>query len=333
MRRFRKLSSSWSATFLLVISAMYGAALAGQSPKPCAPLDSATTTSVAAYVAAKYHIGEAHDLSLTSLRVANDDCYWRFEYEQLSSRRDVAVYLTPDHRYLVPAIYDRATDPLAEERRERENTEQALVGIHSATRGPASAPVTIVEFSDFQCPYCQRLAILMEEQVLPNEPNVRVVFRNYPLSMHPWAEQAAQVIACAQIQSDGAFWRLHDYVFNNQKAFTAANVTEKLVAAADAEVSLNHDAFHQCVDEGFAVGRVNKDIELGKRFGVHATPTLFINGTKVEGVRDAAQLRELIVEAKAGTLKPSTAGGPVADQVGSVARRSAVTTAACIPTK
>jgi protein-disulfide isomerase len=302
-------------------------------PKPCVGLDSATTASIATYVAAKYHAGTTHDLSLKSSTQANDDCYWKLEYEKLSPRRTITVYLSPDHKYLLPALFDRNADPLAEERREREESARLLAGVHSASIGPKDASVTIVEFSDFQCPFCQRLATLMEKEVLPSEPNVHVVFRNFPLPMHPWAKQAAEVLACAQMQSDSAFWQLHDYVFNNQRAFTAANATEKLTAAADTQPGLNHDTFHQCIDEGFAVGPVAKDVELGNKYGVHATPTLFINGTKVEGVRDAAQLKQLIAEARAGTLTSGASEVATAEPTGSMEKPSAANAAACKPAR
>jgi protein-disulfide isomerase len=195
---------------------------------------------------------------------------------------------------------------LAEERRARDESLKVLTTGRVASKGPRTSPVTLVEFSDFQCPYCSRLTAMLETEVLPDNPDVRVVFRNFPLPMHPWAQSAAQIAACAEQQSDAAFWKLHDYIFSNQHDLTAANINDKLLAVADSQSGLNHDAFHECIDQALTMGPISKDVELGKRFDVHATPTVFINGTKIEGVRDAAQLKQLIAQARSGQLEPAT---------------------------
>jgi protein-disulfide isomerase len=310
------------------ISLLSTAAIAhATEPKACAAPDVATMSSVAEYVAAKDHAGSVHDLSLKNSSQANDDCFWKLEYEALSAHKSITLYLTPDHKYLVPAIYDRSMDPLAEERKVREESLRTLTAGHAASEGPKSATVTIVEFSDFQCPYCQRLTTMLEKEVLPAEPEVRVVFRNFPLSMHPWAQAAAQVAACAQMQNDASFWKMHDYIFNNQKELSIGNLQEKLVAVADADPALNHDAFHDCVNEALTMGPVSKDVELGKRFGVEATPTIFVNGTKIQGVRDAAQLKDLIEQAKAGKLVPTALEAPATQRASTATTRTAPNTA------
>jgi protein-disulfide isomerase len=271
----------------------------------CSTLSSKDAEKVTEYVATKYHISSVSQLSLKDSVRANSDCYWKFEYEVLSSRQNITLYLTPDRKYLVPAIYDRSTDPLAEERKSREESLRVLTTGHAASKGPKAGSITIVEFSDFECPYCQRLTAILEKEVLPSAPDVRVVFRNFPLPMHPWAQTAAQIADCAELQNDAAFWKMHDYIFQNQHDLTTANINAKLLAVADAQSELNRDAFHACVDEGLSMGPVSKDVELGKRFDVQATPTIFINGSKVEGIRDSAQLKQLIAQARSGQSIPT----------------------------
>lgn len=270
----------------------------------CAIIDKTIGGSVAEYVAAKYHIMSVSQLSLIDSSQANLDCYWKFEFEVLSSRQKITLYLTPDHKYLVPAIYDRNADPLIVEKQAREEALRVLTAGHAASEGPKTSSVTIVEFSDFQCPYCQRLTAMLEKEVLPNDPDVQVFFRNFPLPMHPWAQIAAEVAECAELQSDAAFWKMHDYIFQNQHDLTVTNLNEKLLAVADAEPGLNRDTFRACVDQRLTMGPVSKDIELGKRFDVHATPTIFINGSKVEGIHDIAQLKQLIAQARSGQMIP-----------------------------
>ncbi len=269
------------------------------------------TAGVTEYVLKKYHLASAEQLVPVESVKANDDCYWKFRFQVASSHREIVLYLAPDRRYLTTTLYDRTSDPLLEEKQQRNEAIKALSVGRSPSRGPKDAPVTVTEFSDFECPYCQRLTNILEKEVLPSEPGMRIVFKNFPLAMHPWARQAAQLTACAGMQSDEAFWVLHDYVFSNQKEITPSNVEERIGSFADQQPSLDHKAFHDCVDQGLTVGPVMKDEELGRKEGVHATPTVFINGTRIEGIRDAAQLKELISAAKRGELQPTPAAQAV----------------------
>jgi hypothetical protein len=191
-----------------------GQAIAGGK---CEVPSATVTSSVTTYALTKYHIPSATQLLLEESAKANDDCYWKFRYEVTSTRREIVLYLAPDHRYLTPALYDRTSDPLAEEKHQHDEMVKALTAAKSPSRGPQGATVTLVEFSDFECPYCQRLTNILEQDVLPHDSDVQIIFKNYPLPMHPWARPAAQVIACAGMQNNEAFWKLHDYAFSNQK--------------------------------------------------------------------------------------------------------------------
>jgi protein-disulfide isomerase len=284
--------------------------------KCVAPPDK-TTQAVTQYVFEKNHVANASQLTLVSSGPANDDCYWRYRYQIGPAQREITLYLAPDHRYLTPVLFDSNSNPLVEEKAQREAVARSLSSSTAASRGKKDATVTIVEFSDFECPYCQHLTDTLERDILPSDPDVRVVFRNFPLSMHPWAQQAAEIAACAQMQSDVAFWKLHDYIFANQRGITPANINDRLMAVVDADTTVERDAFHSCVERGLTMGPISKDVALGKRFGVRSTPTFFVNGFRVEGFRDAAQLKELIDDARSGKQGPSFAGetGPSAKNV------------------
>ena len=84
-----------------------------------------------------------------------------------------------------------------------------------------------MEFSDFQCPYCKRMTDVLENGLRADErKDIRIVFHNYPLPMHPWAKDAAEVAGCAALQSDAAFWKVHDYLFQNQATLTVSTSGE-----------------------------------------------------------------------------------------------------------
>jgi protein-disulfide isomerase len=167
-------------------------------------------------------------------------------------------------------------------------------GINGPSKGPAKAAVTIVEFSDMQCPHCQKAAAGIE-QLLAQEPEARFVFQNFPLPMHNWAEKAADYVDCVGRASTGgsaaatsaatsndAVWKFIQKTFDEQANITAANSDEKLKAIATAS-GVNGDEIAACAAKPDTKARVEASVALGKSVDVTATPTLFINGRSVPG--------------------------------------------------
>ena len=151
--------------------------------------------------------------------------------------------------------------------------------------GNASAPVEIVEFSDFQCPHCKRAQPKIE-QLMSQSPNARLVFENFPLGqIHKWAERAAGYADCIARKSPEQFWKFSREVYDQQEQINDENATQKLSAIA---TDAGADAFATatCADSSETKARVNQQYELGVSAGVNATPTLFLNGRKIENVND-----------------------------------------------
>lgn len=143
--------------------------------------------------------------------------------------------------------------------------------------GPQDAPVTIVEFADFLCPYCAEEAMVVRSitSKYPNE--VRFIFRDFPIDeMHPGASDIHIAGACANEQ--GKFWAFHDKIFQNQD-----NLNSQTVKAFAAQAGLNIADFDQCINSGKYTQEVANDVKDGRRAGVVGTPTLFFNGRKIEG--------------------------------------------------
>ncbi|HEX4965641.1 MAG TPA: thioredoxin domain-containing protein [Thermoanaerobaculia bacterium] len=153
--------------------------------------------------------------------------------------------------------------------------------------GPASAPVTIVEFSDFQCPFCSRLTPTLKQVKDKYGDKVRIVFRQFPLPMHQNAQKAAEAALCANDQ--GKFWQLHDAMFGNQSALGV----DQLKAKA-AELGLKADDFNKCLDSGAKVAAVEADKKAGSEAGVNGTPAMFINGRFISGAVPLENLTSVI---------------------------------------
>lgn len=175
---------------------------------------------------------------------------------------------------------------------------QVSVGEGPAS-GPADAPVTIVEFSDFQCPYCQRLAPTIDQVKNSYGDRVRVVFRQFPLPMHKDAQKAAEASLCAA--EGGKFWEMHDAMFADIRTLGVADLKQK---AGDLE--LDQETFDQCLDSGRYATQVAEDVREGRAAGVSGTPAMFINGRFLSGAVPYEQIAtviddELQREARAGS--------------------------------
>lgn len=152
-------------------------------------------------------------------------------------------------------------------------------------QGKADAPVKIVEFSDFECPHCKRAQPKIEE-VMSSSPDARLVFENFPLSnIHKWADRAAGYADCIARKNPEQFWKFAKEVFDQQEQITDDTAAAKLNAiATDAGADANSTA--ACADSAETKARVVQQYQLGVSAGVTATPTLFINGRKIENVND-----------------------------------------------
>ena len=165
-------------------------------------------------------------------------------------------------------------------------------------KGPADAPVTIVEFSDFQCPFCKQVVPTLAQITQKYGTQVRLVFRQFPLtSIHPFAQKAAEAALCANEQ--GKFWEMHDAMFGDQ---TKLEVPALKVTAAN--LGVDKAKFDECLDSGRFAQRIKDDERAGSLVGVSGTPAIFINGRSFSGAQPfdalASAIDEEIAKAKNG---------------------------------
>ncbi|MDX1402649.1 MAG: thioredoxin domain-containing protein [Kiloniellales bacterium] len=172
------------------------------------------------------------------------------------------------------------------------------VGLNNApTMGPADAEITIVEFSDFQCPFCKRVTPTMEQLVKDYNGKVRVAFRQHPLSFHKNAMSAAKASLAANAQ--GKFWEMHDALFENQRDLSDENI-KKLAK----ELGLNMKQFEADWKSNKFDAQIEEDIKFARANGATGTPAFFVNGVYVKGARPIAYFKEVITklqEAKKGS--------------------------------
>jgi protein-disulfide isomerase len=144
------------------------------------------------------------------------------------------------------------------------------------SKGPGDAPVVIVEFSDFECPFCGRATATLAALMDRYPDRIRFVYKDFPLPNHPNAFKAAEAGHCAHDQ--GMFWELHDRMFAVQDALDV----DSLKSYAD-ELGLDADEFNACLDDGRHAESVDREMAAGRSYGATSTPTLFINGRPILG--------------------------------------------------
>lgn len=213
------------------------------------------------------------DLSTYLIRQKQEELKWRF-FQRLRAENQLRILLEPP-------------------RTEIGNVEG------QPARGPEDAPVTIVEFADFQCPYCRRAHPVLERVLTEYQDNVRFIFRDYPLDNHRRAVPASEAARCADDQ--GKFW---DY-YQNLMVMTGDLSDENLKTRA-ADVGLNTDEFMACLASGRHTAAVKQGFEDGQTAGVTATPTFFINGRMLVGAKSYDDFKMIIDEelASSGTTEP-----------------------------
>jgi protein-disulfide isomerase len=158
-------------------------------------------------------------------------------------------------------------------------------------QGPANAAVTLVEYGDYECPYCGAAYPIVKRIQRQMADRLRFVFRNFPITTsHPHAEAAAESAEAAAAQ--GRFWEMHDRLFENQRQLTDADLRSYAEA-----IGLDLDAFDVELAKHAHADRVREDFMSGVRSGVNGTPTFFINGVRHDASFDFATLLEAIDEA------------------------------------
>lgn len=188
-------------------------------------------------------------------------------------------------------VYDIAKNPFADL-----NAKLKTEGEPSL--GTPGAPVALILFSDFQCPYCKEEAKVLRQNLLKEYPTqVRLYFKDNPLDpIHPWARPASLAGRCVMRQNAPAFWDFHDWIFEKQAEITPANLRDKTIewVASKPDLQLNKEQFTTCYDTKSTAMDIERSSENARELGITQTPVLFINGRRLNGGADWNTLKTII---------------------------------------
>jgi protein-disulfide isomerase len=204
-------------------------------------------------------------------------------------RQPIRQYLTQERMQLAR---DQFLDTLRAKTPVRvllEAPRQNVAAAKGAAKGPANAPIEIIEFSDFQCPFCQRANPTVDQVLKTYGDRVRFVYRHFPLGNHPAARPAAEASQCAAEQ--GKFWEYHDTLFANPSRLGDADLKQHA-----AGLGLDTKQFNACVDTHKYKAQVDADMEAGEDAGVNGTPAFFVNGRMLNGAQPFDAFKRVIDE-------------------------------------
>ena len=219
--------------------------------------------------------------------------------KEKTSGQDVTMYFTKNYKfvgYQTPLDLKSLVNDIKQQaqlkQQQEKNSENVIKQLDKDAyyEGDENAPVTVVVFDDFQCPFCKKffdetLPKLKEDYI--DTGKVKYVFRHFPLSFHQNAQKAAEAAECAGEQ--GKFWEMHDMLYSHQDALSVDDLKNYA-----SQLGLDTEQFNQCLDSGKYKDKVQNDFNMGVQVGVSGTPTFFINGEKLVGAQPYSVFQQVI---------------------------------------
>jgi protein-disulfide isomerase len=283
----------WFGCFILVPNLFFA--------EECKPLTEATKISILSDLSRRWKLGNTAGLKLKDEAFFRDTCYRSLILEGGSLEHPWTIFLSPDQRFVMGSLIDTALSPEQDAKKESLRIHKLLLADESPQSGSSNAQITIVEFGDFQCPYCKQFDQWMKGLRIDDRKYVNLVYKHLPLRKHAWARDAAMATACAGSQSVPTFWLMHDFIFREQEHLTLTNIHDEVANFAATIPELNIKQLAECMDTRGGEQIVNRDEMLAGRLLVRNTPTIFINGEKVTEWPPWAEIQRRIAQVRGQT--------------------------------
>jgi protein-disulfide isomerase/plastocyanin len=227
---------------------------------------------------------------------SSEDAGSLYKMTLLVSGQEIDSYITKDGNLFFPQGFD-TTENLVDT---AATPSLDVSADDDAVKGDVNAPVTIIEFSEYECPFCKKYVDETYSKIVKNYVDtgkVKYIFRDFPLNFHQHAQKAAEAAECAGEQDQ--YWEMHDTLFANQDSLTVASLKQYAQ-----DIGLNQADFDQCLDSGMMEEEVQKDLVEGQSYGVSGTPAFFINGKMLSGAQPYEVFEQEIEAALANANNP-----------------------------
>ena len=283
--------------FLVSFAFQLTACAQEQQAEPVKP--SMTHEQIASYIRKAFNVPTNVNISVKENAESKDipqtyAIMIEFKGDRVDQKQE--AWVTKDNKLIVGRTFDMSVDPY-QKNRDKVNL------ANSPFTGPADAKVTIVEYSDFQCPYCSSAHVTVKNLLKDYEGKIKVAYKHLPLTnIHDWANDAAQASICVHKQNPETFWKLSDYFFTNQKAITKATFEAKLKEFST-QNAINAEDLKTCMADPATQQKVAADAAEANSLGLSSTPSFVVNGRTVVGAIPAEQFKEIIDEALTTTTQ------------------------------
>ena len=287
-----------SIVLLVSVGKFYGQA---RSDELCLKPSASSLLTIAQYIQAKFKLGNTPNVNVDQVA---GDCYVSLTFTGVRADGQqpfrTRLFLTPDGTHLASNVLNLAVAPAVAERQERQRLSSIVLEGAKLISTKYNPLVTVVIYSDFQCPYC---ALLWTNSISPmlgsTRQNARVYYRSFPLdSIHPWARAADLRANCGYQQGSQYFYGIADLLFNNQPAVTTTNVNRLIDDYLKQQPLFNQSAYQNCLSSNVSDDELKADVDSATKANVTAVPTIFVNGKRFQGVANPGQLQRLITDAE-----------------------------------
>ncbi len=263
---------------IAVTLVMVGIWVMASSAQQQAGVSAATKQSIEAFLRNYYALGSDYTITVGTPKPLGNSGLSELPVDVKSAEGGdtVKMYLTSDGNYLIRGeVNNIHVDPLAENIAKFDLKDAPVYG-------DPKAPITLVEYGDFECPVCRNFHDAVRG-MLPNYPQVKLIFKDFPIEqIHPWARTAAIAGRCVYQQNPQAFWKFYDLVYDNQDLVSASSAYEKMLEFAG-KAGVNADTVKSCLSSPQAAAEVDASLANGKLLDVRSTPTIFVNGRRLAG--------------------------------------------------
>ncbi len=197
-------------------------------------------------------------------------------------RQQIPLFVSEDGKYIVLGTPGLGTDIMDSTVDPNKEIMEKISFDNVPTKGAKDAQVTVVEYSDFQCPFCKRGKDMLPDILKEYDGKVKISFKQLPLQIHNWAMKASIASLCASEQGNDKFWAFHDEIFDNQNKIKLDNADETFTAYAK-KIGLNTKEFDKCIASPETAAKVQEEVEEAQSIGVRSTPTFVVEGMIVPG--------------------------------------------------
>lgn len=285
------------ALFLIIFAFQLTACAQEQKTEPMKP--SMTHEQIAAYIRKAFNVPNHVTIAVKENAESKDipETYpilIQFTGDRVDQKQE--AWVTKDNKLIVGRTFDMTVDPY------KKNLDKVNLA-NSPFTGAPEAKVTIIEYSDFQCPYCSSAHVTVKNLLKDYEGKIKLAYKHLPLTnIHDWANDAAQASICVHKQNPETFWKLSDYFFTNQKSITKATFDAKLQEFSS-QNAVNAEELKKCMADPATQQKVAADAAEANSLGLSSTPSFLVNGRTVVGAIPADQFKQIIDEALTTTTQ------------------------------